>query len=255
MSGESRPSKLRSSPRRTGESWAVPSRPPDPKPVPGTCPRDGGPRRRAGVLLRLHGRRMSPRQVECFLDREPAAARITSLLTDFELEVQGDSIGHDLVMSGHATGFCCGFGPIWAGDNTVGHDLVVTDNTAPGRRLRLDQRLRESRWSRRDLLRELTHGQPKHAARTRLVRAIGWAERGRPQQQLPLGQETRLNLVGPASAGPHSLTRDWRGPAFGIVTRGALPSARKCAPAQSGRRASASASSSASARPFAYTLS
>lgn len=58
--------------------------------------------------------------------------RITGLLTDFELEVQGDSIGHDLVLSGNATGFCCGFGPIWAGDNTVGHDLVVTDNTAPG---------------------------------------------------------------------------------------------------------------------------
>jgi hypothetical protein len=58
--------------------------------------------------------------------------RITDLLVDFELTVQGDSIGHDLVLSRNTTGLCCGFGPIWVGDNAVGHDLVVTDNTAPG---------------------------------------------------------------------------------------------------------------------------
>lgn len=66
--------------------------------------------------------------------------RITDLLVDFELSagfeafgLQGNSVGHDLVLSRNTTGLClCGFGPISVGDNTVGHNLVVTDNTAPG---------------------------------------------------------------------------------------------------------------------------
>jgi hypothetical protein len=58
--------------------------------------------------------------------------RITDLLVDFELFVQRDDVGHDLVVSGNTTGICCGFGPIGVGDNNVGHDLVVTNNTAPG---------------------------------------------------------------------------------------------------------------------------
>jgi hypothetical protein len=58
--------------------------------------------------------------------------RITDLLVDFELFVQRDRVGHDLVVSGNTTGICCGFGPIAVGDNNVGHDLAVTNNTAPG---------------------------------------------------------------------------------------------------------------------------
>jgi hypothetical protein len=55
--------------------------------------------------------------------------RITNLLADFEIGVQNDNVGHDLVVSGNSTGLCCGFGPIFIGDNSVGHDLVVSDNT------------------------------------------------------------------------------------------------------------------------------
>jgi hypothetical protein len=58
--------------------------------------------------------------------------RITDLLVDFEIFVQRDKVGHDLVVTGNLTGICCGFGPIGIGDNSVGHDLVVANNTAPG---------------------------------------------------------------------------------------------------------------------------
>jgi hypothetical protein len=58
--------------------------------------------------------------------------RITNLLVDFELFASNDNVGHDLVVSGNTTGLCCGFGPIGVSDNRVGHDLVVSGNTAPG---------------------------------------------------------------------------------------------------------------------------
>lgn len=58
--------------------------------------------------------------------------RITDLLTDWELFVHGNKVGHDLVVSGNSTGLCCGFGPVDVGDNSVGHDLEVTNDTTTG---------------------------------------------------------------------------------------------------------------------------
>jgi hypothetical protein len=66
--------------------------------------------------------------------------RLTGLLVDFEIGVglgpdptfEGNTIGHDLVVSGNTTGICCGFGPILVGGNKVGHDVRVTDNTTAG---------------------------------------------------------------------------------------------------------------------------
>jgi hypothetical protein len=58
--------------------------------------------------------------------------RISDLLVDFEMDVQRDNVGHDLVVSGNSTGLCCGFGPIDVGDNNVGHNLVVSNNTTAG---------------------------------------------------------------------------------------------------------------------------
>jgi hypothetical protein len=66
--------------------------------------------------------------------------RLTDLLVDFEIgaglgpdpTLEGNSIGHDLVVSGNTTGICCGFGPILVGGNSVGHNVVVTDNTTTG---------------------------------------------------------------------------------------------------------------------------
>jgi hypothetical protein len=66
--------------------------------------------------------------------------RLMDLLVDFEIDVglgpdptvEGNTIGHDLVVSGNATGICCGFGPILVGGNSVGHNVRVTDNTTTG---------------------------------------------------------------------------------------------------------------------------
>ena len=72
----------------------------------------------------------------CCLDVNDLTAghdiRITNLLADFEIGVNDDDAGPDVVVSGNTTGICCGFGPIIVGDNNVGHNLVVTNNTAPG---------------------------------------------------------------------------------------------------------------------------
>jgi hypothetical protein len=35
-------------------------------------------------------------------------------------------------VTGNSTGICCGFGPIDVGDNSVGRDLIVSDNATAG---------------------------------------------------------------------------------------------------------------------------